>query len=100
MDQETRGIELHRYVGELPAQSLELGDRAPELLALDHEGERPFVRALREAERDGGGAETLTVVRGHQLLEPVAGSDEHVLRRDLTAFEVQLALRNAAEPHH
>src|SRR5262249_50782340 len=100
VDEQPRGVELDRHVGQLPPNALKIADGATELLARAGVGERPLVRALGEAERDGGGAEPLAVVRAHQLLEAVAGTDQQVLAWHLAALEVQLSLRDAAQSHH
>src|SRR3989449_1431696 len=82
VDHEARGVDLDRHVRELPADALEVADGPAELLAHRRVGEGLLVRALGEPERDGGRAEALAVVGGHQLLEAVAGTDEEIVARD------------------
>src|SRR5689334_17190038 len=100
MDQQARGVDPDRHVGELPANTLEVGDGPAELVSRRRVAERALVGALRQPERHRRGAEALAVVRRHELLEAVAGADEQVLLRDLTAIEMQLALGDAAKAHH
>src|SRR2546422_9724485 len=100
VDHEARGVDLDRHVRELPADALEVADGPAELLAHRRVGEGLLVRALGEPERDGGRAEALAVVGGHQLLEAVAGTDEEIVAGDLAALEVQLALGDSAQAHH
>src|SRR5262249_15809604 len=89
IEQELRGIELDRHLGELPLQPLEFAERAAELLAR----QRMLTRALRgiasERQRTRGVAEPLDV-EGRDLLLEAAGAEQHVLGRDATIVEMQL----------
>src|SRR5262249_10315110 len=80
--------------------ALEVADRPAELPPRGRIRERLLVRPLRQAEGHRGRAESLAVVRRHQLLEAVAGADEEVVPGHVAALEVQLALGDPPQPHH
>src|SRR5262249_28823808 len=51
VDEQARGVDLGRHVGELPLDRLEVRDALPELLALERVRARGVVGRLRYAER-------------------------------------------------
>src|SRR5262245_49342448 len=89
VEQELRRVELHLHVGELPLQPLELGEQAPELLALQRPVACALERVAAERERARGVAEALDVEAGHLLLEAAFAEQDHVLGY-AHVFEVQL----------
>src|SRR5262249_51497398 len=89
---------LEPHVRDHPPESLEVSDRAPELLALTRVPYRRLEGALRDPERHRGGAEPLTVVGRHERLE-AAGGGQGSVSPDATAVEDDLTCGDPAHPH-
>src|SRR5215475_13866900 len=102
MEREPGRIERDRHIGEHPLQSLKLGDRAPELLALLHEGYRLFKGALRNTESDRTGADPLAVVGVDEIRKSATKATwrqhEHILL-NRKILEDDLRFGDAAKPH-
>ena len=81
VDEQPRGLDLGRHVGELGLDRLELGDRLAERAPLLGVGERLVERALREADAHRRDADPPDVEHLQELLEAAAARAEQVLLR-------------------
>src|SRR5580704_9046525 len=86
-DQEPRGVELGRHVGQLELRRLEVGDRLAELLALDDVARRGFEAGTGAAQRTGADIDAPAIETGHGDLEAVALRPQPVGDRHLAVFE-------------
>ncbi len=89
VDEEPRGVDLGRHVGQLPLDRLEVGDPLAELLALQRVGARRVVGGLRDAERLRRDPDPPAVERRHRdrealplVVQHAVAVDERVLDRD------------------
>ena len=86
-DQESRGIELGRHVGELELSRLEVGQRLAELLALHDIARRRLQAGTRAAQRAGADVDAPSVETHHRDLEAVPLGAEPVGDRHLAILE-------------
>src|SRR4051794_16421881 len=87
VDEQPRGLDLGRHVGELGLDRLIFGDRLAERLALLGVRERLVERPLRQPDAHRGHADPPAVERLEELLEAHAGRPEQVLLRHARAIE-------------
>src|SRR5260370_33637356 len=86
-DQDPRGVELGRHVGQLELRRLEFGDRLTELLALDYVARRGFEACASAAQRTGTDIDAPAIETGHGDLEAVALRSQPVGDRHLAVLE-------------
>src|SRR5713101_1651071 len=94
-DQQPRGVEVGRHVGQLELRRLEVGQRLAELLALDHVARRRLQAGARAAQRAGADIDASAVEPGHGDLEAVALRPQAVGDRHLAVLEHHRASRLA-----
>ena len=87
MQQQPRGLDLGRIVGDAELQRLEIGQPRAELLALFHVVDGAVEAELRAADRAGADVQAAAVEPGHGDLEALALGADEVGRRHAAILE-------------
>src|SRR5581483_7203608 len=98
VDEEPRGGELGRHLGDLELDRLELGDLLPELLALLYVIDGGVECSLRDADHLRADADAALVERLDRDLVALADLAEDVRLRERAVLEEELELRGGADP--
>src|SRR5579885_999587 len=85
--QQPRGIESGRIVGDTELQRLKIGEARPELLALFHVRDRAVQAELRAADRASADIESPAVETGHGDPEALAFLADKIGRRHAAVLE-------------
>src|SRR6266516_3148820 len=91
VDQEARGLDLHRHIREHKLDALEDADRMAELLTLARVGAGELEGRLRHADGDGADIDPSTIQRGERDLEALSLRADTICSRDCALLEDQFA---------